>query len=137
MHPYGVSWAMRNAVSNVVAFVILASGVLILPDNVLCLGPRNHCHLEVVVGTSCNNDLPGPHGSASEPSDGCPRGSKDFRLSVDSHRVDSSRLLATSSAMLFVASSLIEISHVSSSRLPLSGFQVARESLRSKIVLRC
>src|SRR6516162_8965065 len=122
---------MRRAVSNVLAFAVLASGLLISPDTVLCLGPRNHCHLEMVIGTSCNNDMPGPHGSASHPPDGCPRGSKDFRLSVDAHRTDNSRLIAVPALMLFVASGLMEILHRLPSRRSFPEFPVVGESEHS------
>jgi hypothetical protein len=77
---------IRSAVSNVLAIVMLAS-VLIPPDTVLCLRPRNHCHLEVVVGASCSDQMEPQRPSRRLP-DGCPKGSKDFRVSADSHRTD-------------------------------------------------
>jgi hypothetical protein len=128
---------MRRVISNALALVMLTSGILISPDTVLCLGPHHHCHLEVVVGSSCNNDPPGARGSAPGPSDGCPRGSKDFRLSVDSHRIDNSRVLAAPAAMLFAISGRIRISDGSSLRPSYPGSLVAWEPQHSEIVLRC
>lgn len=131
-----VGWTIRSAVFNLLAFVMLASGVLIPLDIVLCLGPRNHCHLEVVVGGSCNNVLAERQGAAPRLPDGCPRGSKDFRLSIDSHRMENSRLIGAPAAISFFASCLVQISDRSSSIL-FSGFSVTRKPQHSTIVLRC
>ena len=77
---------MSRNTSIMLAIVMLAS-VLIPPDTVLCLGPRNHWHLEVVVGASCSDQMEPQRPSRRLP-DGCPKGSKDFRVSADSHRTD-------------------------------------------------
>jgi len=135
MHPFAVSWAIRSAVSNVLALIMLASGALILPDTVLCLGPGNHCHLEVVVGASCNDQME-PHSAAPRLPDGCPKGSKDFRLRTDSHRTDYARLVAAPVVMLFVASGLLALAHRPASILSI-GFPCDGESHLPSVILRC
>ncbi len=134
MQPFSGNRGVRSVICKMLAFLVLVGGTLNTPGTVLCVGPGNHCHLEVVVGASCNDDLLGLHGSAPRARDGCPRGSKDFRLSVDSHRTDARPVIAVPAA-LFVASSLVESSPPS--RSSSSGFPITRGSLYSAIVLRC
>ena len=108
---------------SVLVFLVLASGLLILPDTVLCLGPHNHCHLELVVGASCNSELAERHRSTTGPADRCPKGSRDFRLNVDSQRTNSSHSLTAPPAMLCIASALLRISHNRSCKMSFRGFQ--------------
>jgi hypothetical protein len=137
MHPLAVSWSIRSAVSKVLALLMLAGGALIPPDTVLCLGPSNHCHLEVVVGAGCTGQIK-PHSAAPRLPDGCPRGSKDFRLRVDSHRTNDARVIAAPVAMmLLVASGLVALSHRPFSKSLTAGFPRDGESHLLSIVLRC
>jgi hypothetical protein len=136
MHPLAVSWSIRNAVSKVLALFMLAGGALIPPDTVFCLGPSNHCHLEVVVGTGCSGQSK-THSAAPRLPDGCPRGSKDFRLRIDSHRTNDARVIAAPVAMmLLVASGLVALSHRPFSK-SLTEFPPDGESHLLSFVLRC
>ncbi len=131
---------MRNAAHTLV-LVLLASGFGITPDTFLCLGPHNHCHLEVVIGTSCQNnpdDLRLRDHPAPKPADGCPRGSKDFRLSIDSHRTDNSQLFAPqAAATLIVVSRLIDSAQIWSLRVSALRSPAFEKSHYSTTVLRC
>jgi hypothetical protein len=74
------------------SFSFVLAGLLLLvgasPAVVICWGPGDHCHLETVVGSSCNEQISVSKSSA--PRDGCPKGSKDFKLHADTHRSDNS-----------------------------------------------
>lgn len=74
---------------------------------------------------------------ASQPQDGCPRGSKDFRLSVDSNRIDHTRVIAAPAPMLCVTAAVAEISRPLTLRPSFPGFLIVREAQHSAIVLRC
>lgn len=80
-----MSRVVRDAILDLLALLVLIGGALNTQWGVLCVGPGNHYHLEVVIGASCNDSVPASHGLA-HPRDGCPSGSKDFRLAVDTHR---------------------------------------------------
>jgi hypothetical protein len=132
-------WFSRAVLSYVLAVIILTGAAVITPDTVLCVGPAGHYHLEIVVGTGCTRFVPGltgPKSPGSQPTDGCPKGSKDFRLSVDSQRADNTRATVAHAAIMLVASGVVEVLNASYSRVrwPLS---TASQSRHSRIVLRC
>ncbi len=122
----------RSAAVNVLTMIILVGSALTAPGTVLCLGPGHHCHLEAAAGAICNNDLPGTHGLTPRPRDGCPKGSRDFRLSVDSHRTDTMGVIAVAAAALFIAPYPAET--LSPRELLSRGFSAARQP-HSAIVL--
>ena len=97
--------AQPSVLSYVLAVIVLTGAAVITPDTVLCVA-ADHYHLELVVGASCNNFVPGltgPHSPGSQPKDGCPKGSKDFRLVVDSQRADNTRAIVAPAAIMLVA----------------------------------
>jgi hypothetical protein len=131
-------WLSRAVLSYVLAIIVLTGAAVITPDTVLCVG-ADHYHLELVVGVSCNNFVPGltgPHSPGSQPNDGCPKGSKDFRLVVDSQRADNTRAIVAPAAIMLVATGVAVVWNASYSRvrLPLS---TVSQSRHSSIVLRC
>jgi hypothetical protein len=131
-------WFSRAILSYVLAVIVLTGAAVIRPDTVLCVG-ADHYHLEIVVGASCNNFVPGltrPHSTGSQPKDGCPKGSKDFRLAVDSQRADNTSAIVVPAAIMLVAYGVVEVRNASYSRvsLPLS---TVSQSRHSSIVLRC
>lgn len=128
---------IHTALSYGLALVTLLSGSIMTPEAVLCVGPGNHCHLETVVGTSCNSDVPAAHGSAPQPQDGCPRGSKDFRLTVDTHRTDNTCTIATFVAAALLVASGIELQSYPPSIQFLSRLPIPQMLQHSTIVLRC
>jgi hypothetical protein len=107
---------------------------LIIPGTVLCLGPGNHCHLEMTAGPDCNADLAGSQAPAHRPRDGCPKGSRDFQLRVDCHRGDIMRIVGVTVAALFTVPVPIGISLPPRPAAP--GYSIARE-LNSTSVIRC
>lgn len=134
MSHYLVNRAVQRVAVNALATIILVGSALTAPGTVLCLGPGNHCHLEATAGANCSDGLPASHGAAPRPHDGCPKGSRDFRLSVDSHRTDAMHAVAPAASPLFVISCLVEIS--SHPELSSAGFSATLQ-LHSAIVLRC
>ncbi len=126
--------AVRSLAVNALATIILVGSALTAPGTVLCLGPGNHCHLEATAGANCSDDLPASRGAAPRPRDGCPSGSRDFRLSVDSHRTDTMRAIAIAASALFVISFFADF--LSVREVPSAGFSAARK-LRCAIILRC
>jgi hypothetical protein len=131
-------WLSRAVLSYVLAVIVLTGAAVITPDTVLCVA-ADHYHLELVVGASCNNFVPGltgPHSPGSQPKDGCPKGSKDFRLVVDSQRADNTRAIVAPGAIMLVATGVAVVWNASYSRvrLPLS---TVSQSRHSSIVLRC
>jgi len=94
VQPVRVIRVFRPVVSNLIAALLLLTGSATTPDAVLCSGPGNHFHIETVLGTSCNARLQTRRASVPHLPDGCPEGSRDFRLNVDSHPSDSLSLLA-------------------------------------------
>jgi hypothetical protein len=131
-------WLSRAVLSYVLAVIVLTGAAVITPDTVLCVA-ADHYHLELVVGASCNNFVPGltgPHSPGSQPKDGCPKGSKDFRLVVDSQRADNTRAIVAPPAIMLVATGVAVVWNASYSRvrLPLS---TVSQSRHSSIVLRC
>jgi len=127
----------KNAPSYLLAVFLLAGGTAIRPDTVQCLGPSGHSHLETIVGESCSKRLPVSDTSAPRLRDGCPRGSKDFRLGVDARRSD------TRSAVALLGS--VPIAPAANATLVICSwrasnpfaFLVAQEPPSSTIVLRC
>lgn len=134
MSHYLVNKAVRSLAVSALATIILVGSALTAPGTVLCLGPAHHCHLEAAAGANCNNNLLASPASAPRPRDGCPKGSRDFRLSVDSHRTDAMHAVAAAASPLFVISCLVEIS--SHPELSSAGFSATLQ-LHSAIVLRC
>jgi hypothetical protein len=131
-------WLSRAVLSYVLAVIVLTGAAVITLDTVLCVA-ADHYHLELVVGASCNNfvqGLTGPHSPGSQPKDGCPKGSKDFRLVVDSQRADNTRAIVAPAAIMLVATGVAVVWNASYSRvrLPLS---TVSQSRHSSIVLRC
>jgi hypothetical protein len=131
-------WLSRAVLSYVLVVIVLTGAAVITPDTVLCVA-ADHYHLELVVGASCNNFVPGltgPHSPGSQPKDGCPKGSKDFRLVVDSQRADNTRAIVAPPAIMLVATGVAVVWNASYSRvrLPLS---TVSQSRHSSIVLRC
>jgi hypothetical protein len=131
-------WLSRAVLSYILAVIVLTGAAVITPDTVLCVA-ADHYHLELVVGASCNNFVPGltgPHSPGSQPKDGCPKGSKDFRLVVDSQRADNTRAIVAPAAIMLVATGVAVVWNASYSRvrLPLS---TVSQSRHSSIVLRC
>lgn len=128
---------VNNAASYLPAILLLIVGSVTGPDTVLCLGPAGHSHIEIVVGASCAEPLPASRRSAPRPRDGCPRGSKDYRLGVDTHRNDA-RATSAALASAFVAP-VGGASLVATSRqvLTASRFLSVQEAPSSTIVLRC
>jgi hypothetical protein len=103
-------------ISQLLALVLLLGGTMTRPDTVLCLGPGNHYHFETVVGASCGEQA--PVSSSSVPRDGCPRGSKDFRLGVDSHRGENTSVVAALAPVLAVATGVVKLFEHSPGTLP-------------------
>src|ERR1700730_12007898 len=131
-------WLSRAVISYVLAVIVLTGAAVITPDTVLCVA-ADHYHLELVVGASCNNFVPGltgPHSPGSQPKDGCPKGSIDFRLVVDSQRADNTRAIVAPAAIMLVATGVAVVWNASYSRvrLPLS---TVSQSRHSSTVLRC
>jgi hypothetical protein len=101
----------RSAVLDLLAFLVVVVSTLDALGTVLCVGPGSHYHLEIVVGASCNDGPPASRGSV--PRDGCPSGSRDFRLAVDTHRSDHMCVMRAPAAMLLLHSGLVEFSNLS------------------------
>lgn len=128
---------VRTAFSYVLAALLLLGAVVMAPEPVLCVGPGNHYHLETVLGASCNGSLSASDSSAPGPRDGCPKGSRDLRLNVDTHRSDNAADAATFTPVLTVATcaaKLFKLSHEAQ--------HVARSPRRCdeqilSVVLRC
>jgi hypothetical protein len=138
MQPFSVSQAVRSILLDLLALLIIVSGALNTPGTVLCVGPGNHYHLEVVVGAGCVDGLPASQGVMPRPRDGCPSGSKDFRLTVDTCRSDNTRVISAPAAALLLPSGLMEFSNLSHPpesfcALPTS----SSPAFHSTIVLRC
>jgi hypothetical protein len=126
---------LRTAVCYVFATLISVGGTAMTPDRVLCVGPGSHYHLETVVGASCNEPL--PFSESSTPRDGCPKGSKDLRLGVDTHRGKNPFVAGTFAPILTVATGSIgalEILH-EGPNLPRS--PRAQLSRTTTVILRC
>ncbi len=134
MRRYLLSKAVRIMAVNARATIMLVGSALTAPGTVLCLGPGNHCHLEAAAGANCNDNLLVSPASAPRPRDGCPKGSRDFRLSVDSHRTDTMRAIAIAAAALFVTFFVADFSSVR--EVAWAGFSAAL-NLRCPIILRC
>ena len=128
-----VNRTLRSAASCMLAVLLLTSA-LVAQNAVLCLGPGNHCHLETIAGCG---DVSISHGSAPRPQDGCPKGSKDIRLGVDTHRTDNTRVTAASSVLLGTGSGLLEVPITSHLGRFFSRFPTLLELQHSTIVLRC
>src|SRR6266851_7885413 len=127
--------SLRIAISQLLALVLLVGGTATRPDTVLCLGPGNHYHFETVVGASCSERAPAS--SSSAPRDGCPRGSKDLRLGVDSHRSENTSVVAALAPVLTVATGVVRLFELSRQEPYPSRFSDAQEPPSSTIVLRC
>jgi len=80
----GVWRTLRQQLARLLASSALVGIVAIAPGTVVCVGPGSHCHLENPIGGSCNSSEPSERSSSRAP-DGCPRGSRDFQLSVAAH----------------------------------------------------
>jgi hypothetical protein len=127
----------RSVACYVLAVLILVGETVMTPDTVLCLGPGNHCHLETVVGASCNEQLPISDSSAPAPRDGCPKGSKDLRLGVDTHRNDNTFVAAVFAPVLAVATGVVELSDLSLRVPGTSRSPRAQQSQTLIVILRC
>ena len=126
---------VRTAFSYVLAALLLLGGAE--QGTVLCLGPSNHCHLETVVGASCSEQLPVSDSSAPSPRDGCPKGSKDLRLGVDTHRSNNTSVVAAFAPMLAVVTGVVEPSKHSHEEPYLSRSPRAQQSRTLTVILRC
>jgi len=104
-------------------------------DSVLCLGPGNHCHFETVVGASCNQTIPASDSAAPSPRDGCPKGSKDLRLGVDTHRGDNTSFVAEFAPVLAAVTGAVKL--LAHQEPYLSRFPRAQEARILTTVLRC
>jgi hypothetical protein len=129
----------KNAASYLLAVFLLAGATAVRPDTVMCLGPGGHSHLETVVGESCNECLAVPDRPAPRPLDGCPRGSKDFRLGVDTHRNDVSSTVASLASVLAgpAANAPLAISPQLAPNPSVFLSVSVQKPPRSTIVLRC
>ena len=133
---FSVSPAVRSTVLDLLALLVLVGGTLNTPGTVLCVGPGNHYHLEVVVGASCNDALPAPRGLVPHPHDGCPSGSKDFRLGIDTHRSENSCVLKAPASALWLPCGLVEVSNLSHPLASAPAFGTPRAS-NPTVILRC
>jgi hypothetical protein len=118
------------------AILISLGGALMRPDGVLCVGPGNHCHFETIVGASCDEPSTASD-TAPRPQDGCPKGSKDLRLGVDTHRADNNPRMAASAPRLAIASGVVdpaELCHRQLTELRLPG---TPQSRILTTILRC
>jgi hypothetical protein len=127
--------SLRIACSHLLAALVLLSGTA--QGTVLCLGPGGHCHLETVVGASCGEQLAVSGRSLPAPPDGCPKGSKDIRLGIDTHRNDNTSFVAGLTSVLRVAIGVVEPFRLSRQVPCLSRFLCAHEARVLSIVLRC
>jgi hypothetical protein len=127
--------SLRIAFTNAPTALVLLAGAA--QNTVLCLGPGNHCHLETFVGASCGEQLPISDSSAPAPRDGCPKGSKDLRLGVDTHRSDNTSVIAAFAPVLAVATGVLELSKLSHQKPCPSRFPRTQEARILTIVLRC
>jgi hypothetical protein len=96
---------LRKRIFPLVAALVLMGGPAMSGDVVLCAGPGNHCHFEIPFGANCESQHP-VNQSAPQPRDGCPKGSRDLKLAVDTHRTASKLAQFTS---LVMASSAIPL----------------------------
>jgi hypothetical protein len=136
VQPFHMSRAIRSIFLVMLALLVLLVGALNTMGTLLCVGPGNHYHLEMVFGGGCGDGLPASGHQAPRPRDGCPRGSKDYRLAVDSHRSDNTRLSRAPAAVLVVLSGLVEFSNLSQPREIVLSFRTPGLS-HSTVVLRC
>ena len=125
----------KSAVSYALAILILIAGTAISPNSVLCLGPGNHCHLETIVGASCSDHVPVSDRATPSPRDGCPKGSKDVRLGVDTHRTNKSPV-ATSPPILAIATGVVTLPSLPRDAIELSRFPRSEQSQTLTVVLR-
>lgn len=132
---------MTRFLHRVFFYVLLVllpvDGAITTSHSVLCLGPGNHCHLETIVGRSCDIHQMIPDRSLPRPRDGCPRGSKDFRLGVDTHRTGNTRAVAALAEVPFAISLLRDAADSLRSRPAFSPLAISQKSARCSVVLRC
>jgi hypothetical protein len=128
---------LRTALAYLLAAFLLLGGIVITPGTVLCVGPGNHCHLETAVGASCSEEGPVSDPSTPRPRDGCPKGSRDLRLSVDTHRSDNAIGVATFTLLLTVAMGVIEPSRLSNERSHPGRSLRVHDSPHLIVILRC
>jgi hypothetical protein len=128
---------VRNAFSLLLGALLLLSGTVITPDTVLCVGPGNHCHVETAVSASCSEEGPVSDPSTPRPRDGCPKGSRDLRLSVDTHRSDNAIGAAAFAQVLTVTIGVIEPSRHSNERAHPTRSPLVHDSQRLTVILRC
>ncbi len=95
---------IRSVLAYLIALVTLAAAVVAAARPVLCVGPDNHCHVEAIVAVTCQSRSAGPHRSV--PEDGCPQGSKDLRLTVDTHRTNYLSSNAVAPSVFMISSSM-------------------------------
>jgi len=105
------------------------------PNTVLCLGPGSHCHLEILLGDGCSVQVPTRRPSAPRLPDGCPRGSRDFRVSVDTHHTNDGPVLAGVTIRPFRASATVPV--LSRTGSSLARVPEASALPLSSVVLRC
>ena len=128
---------IRTAISYLFAILISLSGTVMLPGSVLCVGPGNHCHFETVVGASCDGSLSAPIPASPRPRDGCPKGSRDLRLGVDTQRGNKSSVIQSLAPGLAAPTGSGEPLKVLQRRSALPRSLRAQPSRISTTVLRC
>ena len=128
--------AVGRTISNLLAAVMFFGSAATIPNTVLCTGPGGHCHLETVAGESCDEQASPSPARDSRPSDGCPKGSRDFRTSVDSHRSDNRSFVVTSSLIRALSSPIVR-SAMAPAGVSLLPVPRPWQSSPSTIVLRC
>ncbi len=84
---------VRRVLAGLIAGLLLLSAAVTGPNTVLCFGPGNHCHLENPMGASCTAPVRSARHAPRDP-DGCPAGSRDIRVNVDTHRANSGAAVA-------------------------------------------
>jgi hypothetical protein len=136
MQPFHMNRAIRSTFLVMLALLIFLFSALNTMGTVLCVGPGNHYHLEIVVGGGCGNGPPPSRHQAPRPPDGCPRGSKDYRLAVDTHPSDNPRVIEAPAVALLMFSGLVEFSNLSQPRETFLSFRTPGVS-HSTLILRC
>ena len=130
-----VSRAPNKLFSGLLAAALLISAAATTPETVWCVGPGHHCHVETILGFSCNDQL-SEHGIATPRlPDGCPKGSKDFRLSVDTHRSDHGSLVGTRALQVRISAAPDKPSVFSRTHAPVPWFAMPCQS-PPNVVLR-
>ena len=131
-----MSRSPHKLLSALLSAALFISAVATTPDTVLCMGPGHHCHLETMLGAGCNDSLQDPGFSTHQLPDGCPKGSKDFRLSVVTHRSDGRALLASDAVHLKTSARSDTVAGFSRAHVTISRLTRSLQS-PPNTVLRC